>query len=90
MVFSFLEDSGILPRISVLFDNIMRKIGLQGGSMITILMGYGCAVPAIIGSRTATTKKERLIIATTVCFAIPCISQTGALISLLLSFHHYC
>ena len=39
MVFSFLEDSGILPRISVLFDNIMRKIGLQGGSMITILIG---------------------------------------------------
>lgn len=86
VVFSFLEDSGILPRLSVLFDNIMRKVGLQGGSMITILMGYGCAVPAIIGSRTATTKKERLIIAATVCFAVPCISQTGALISLFAQF----
>lgn len=82
VVFSFLEDSGILPRISVLFDNIMRKMGIQGGSIITILMGYGCAVPAIIGSRTATTKKERLIITSIVCFAVPCISQTGALISL--------
>ena len=50
--------------------------------MITILMGYGCAVPAIIGSRTATTRKERLIISAVVCFAVPCISQTGALISL--------
>lgn len=86
LVFSFLEDSGILPRLSVLFDNVMRKMGLQGGSMITILMGYGCAVPAIIGSRTATTRKERLIIATTVCFAVPCISQTGALISLFAQF----
>ena len=66
-----------------MFDNIMRKIGLQGGSLITIMMGFGCAVPAIIGSRTATTKKERLMISTAVCFAIPCISQTGALISLL-------
>ena len=82
VVFSFLEDSGILPRLSVLFDNIMRKMGIQGGSMITILMGYGCAVPAIIGSRTATTRKERLIISAVVCFAVPCISQTGALISL--------
>jgi len=82
VVFSFLEDSGFLPRLSVLFDNIMRKLGIQGGSMITIMMGYGCAVPAIIGSRTATTKKERMIITAMVCFAVPCISQTGALISL--------
>jgi len=83
VVFSFLEDSGYLPRISVLFDNIMRKLGIQGGSMITIAMGYGCAVPAIVGSRIATTRKERLIISTVVCFAVPCISQTGALLSLL-------
>lgn len=86
VVFSFLEDSGILPRLSVLFDNIMRKMGVQGGSMITIMLGYGCAVPAIIGSRTATTRKERLIISAVVCFAVPCISQTGALISLFAGF----
>jgi len=86
VVFSFLEDSGILPRLSVLFDSIMRRLGVQGGSMITILMGYGCAVPAIIGSRTATTRKERLIISAVICFAVPCISQTGALISLFANF----
>lgn len=86
VVFSFLEDSGFLPRLSVLFDGIMRKLGVQGGSMITIMMGYGCAVPAIIGSRTATTKKERLIISAAVCFGVPCISQTGALISLFANF----
>src|SRR5690606_31216032 len=77
------EDSGYLPRVSVLFDNIMRKLGVQGGSLINIVMGYGCAVPAIIGSRAASSRKERLIISTAVCFAVPCISQTGALISLL-------
>ncbi|MCL1789657.1 MAG: ferrous iron transport protein B [Oscillospiraceae bacterium] len=81
--FSFLEDSGYLPRISVLFDNIMRKIGVQGGSLIYAMMGFGCAVPAIIGTRAATSRKERIVISTAVCFAIPCISQTGALISLL-------
>ena len=83
VVFSFLEDSGYLPRVSVLFDNIMRKLGVQGGSLINIVMGYGCAVPAIIGSRAASSRKERLVISAAVCFAVPCISQTGALISLL-------
>jgi len=83
VAFTFLEDTGYLPRLSVLFDNIMRKLGVQGGSTMNIIMGYGCAVPAIIGSRAATSRKERLVITTVICFAIPCISQTGALISLL-------
>ena len=86
VAFTFLEDTGFLPRISVLFDNVMRKLGVQGGSLIHVLMGYGCAVPAIIGSRAATSRKERLVISAAVCFAIPCISQTGALISLLAGY----
>lgn len=83
VVFTFLEDCGFLPRIAVLFDNIMRKMGVQGGSLISLVMGYGCAVPAIIGTRNATTRKERIIISAMVCFAVPCISQIGALVSLL-------
>lgn len=83
VLFAFLEDSGVLPRIAVLFDNLMRKLGVQGGSLIHVFLGFGCAVPAIIGTRTATTRKERLMVTSMVCFAIPCISQTGALITLL-------
>jgi len=86
ITFTFLEDTGFLPRMSVLFDNIMRKLGVQGGSLIHVLMGYGCAVPAIIGSRAATSRKERIVISAAICFAIPCISQTGALISLLAAY----
>lgn len=82
VVFSFLEDSGYLPRLAVLFDNVMRKVGVQGGSLINIMLAFGCAVPAIIGTRSATTRKERLMVTTMICFAIPCISQTGALLSL--------
>ena len=77
--FALLEDSGVLPRIAVMFDSLMRKLGVQGGSLIHIFLGFGCAVPAIIGTRTATTHKERLMVTAMVCFAIPCISQTGAL-----------
>lgn len=83
LVFTFLEDCGFLPRMAVLFDGLMSKMGVQGGSLITLVMGYGCAVPAIIGTRSATTRKERIMISTMVCFAVPCISQSAALISLL-------
>lgn len=83
LVFSFLEDSGFLPRIGVLADGILKKLGIQGGNIIPMIMGYGCAVPAILGTRAATTYKERIIVATLVSFAIPCASQTGAFIALL-------
>ncbi len=83
VVFSFLEDFGYLPRLSILFDQIMSRLGLQGGSIINIMMGYGCAIPAIIGTRACTTRKERLVVTSLVCFTIPCISQTGALIELI-------
>lgn len=83
IVFSFLEDSGFLPRIGVLADGILRRIGIQGGNIIPIMLGYGCAVPAIIGTRAANTYKERIMVASLVSFAIPCASQSGAFFSLL-------
>lgn len=83
VVFSFLEDSGFLPRIGVLADGVLKKLGIQGGNIIPMIMGYGCAVPAILGTRAATTYKERIVVATLVSFAIPCASQTAAFIALL-------
>lgn len=83
VVISFLEDSGYLPRIGVLMDAILSRLGVQGGSMIPLLLGYGCAVPAIISTRSATSKKERLIVTLMISFGVPCVSQTGAFISLL-------
>lgn len=82
VVFTFLEDTGYMPRLAVLFDNLMSKVGVQGGSLINVMLAFGCAVPAIIGTRAATTRKERLMVTTMICFAVPCISQTGALLSL--------
>lgn len=83
IVLSFLEDSGLLPRLGILVDGFMKKMGLQGGNIIPIFLGYGCAVPAILGTRAATTQKERKIISTIVALSVPCVSQTGAFISLL-------
>lgn len=83
VVFSFLEDSGYLPRIGVLADGVLRRIGIQGGNIIPMMLGYGCAVPAIIGTRAANSYKERVMVAALVSFAIPCASQSGAFFALL-------
>ncbi|NLZ54019.1 MAG: ferrous iron transporter B [Thermoanaerobacteraceae bacterium] len=83
IVFSFLEDSGYMPRIAVLADGVLRRIGIQGGNIIPLMLGYGCAVPAILGSRVANSYKERIIVAALVSFAIPCASQSAAFFSLL-------
>ncbi|SES72473.1 ferrous iron transporter B [Anaerobranca gottschalkii] len=82
-ILSILEDSGLLPRLGILVDGFMKKIGLQGGNIIPIFLGYGCAVPAILGTRAATTLKERKIISILVTLSVPCVSQTGAFIVLL-------
>lgn len=83
IVLSFLEDTGYLPRLGVLGDGIMRRLGVQGSDLIPLMLGYGCAIPAILGTRTSTTYKQRLIVSSLVALAVPCISQTGAFIALL-------
>ena len=80
---SFLEDSGYLPRLGVLVDTFLKRLGIQGGNIIPLIMGYGCAVPAILGTRAAVSRKERIIVAAVVSLAVPCVAQTGAFIALL-------
>ncbi|MCL0052063.1 ferrous iron transporter B [Peptococcaceae bacterium] len=83
IVLSFLEDSGYLPRLSCLITGVFQKMGLNGSAVIPLILGYGCAVPAIISTRALSSHKERLIVITMICLAVPCIAQTGALIALL-------
>ena len=56
-----LEDSGYMSRVSFIMDKLMRKVGLNGRSVIPLISGMACAVPAIMGTRTIANKKERLI-----------------------------
>jgi ferrous iron transport protein B len=80
---SILEDTGYMPRLGVLVDGILRKIGIQGGTIVPMIMGYGCAVPAILGTRASTSYKERIMVTTLVSLSVPCVAQTGAFIYLL-------
>lgn len=56
-----LEDSGYMARISFLTDRLMRGVGLNGRSVMPLISGMACAVPAIMATRTIQNKKERLI-----------------------------
>jgi ferrous iron transport protein B len=58
---SILEDSGYMARVSFIMDKLMRKVGLNGRSVIPLIGGMACAVPAIMGTRTIANRKERLI-----------------------------
>ncbi len=80
---SFMEDSGYMPRLGILLDGLFNRVGLQGSGVIPLLLGYGCAIPAILATRTLSSSKERLIITTMICIAVPCIAQSGAFIALL-------
>jgi ferrous iron transport protein B len=58
---SILEDSGYMARISFLTDKLMRKVGLNGKSVMPMISGFACAVPAIMSARSIENKKERLL-----------------------------
>jgi ferrous iron transport protein B len=58
---TILEDSGYMARISFLSDRLMRSAGLNGRSVMPLISGMACAVPAIMAARTIQNKKERLI-----------------------------
>ncbi|HHU91833.1 MAG TPA: ferrous iron transporter B [Halanaerobiaceae bacterium] len=83
IVLALLEDSGYMPRLAALLDSIFKKIGLQGAAMIPFILGYGCAIPAIMGTRSLSDRRERKVVSTLIAIGVPCISQTGAFISLL-------
>jgi ferrous iron transport protein B len=56
---TLLEDTGYMARISFLTDKLMRKVGLNGKSVMPMISGFACAVPAIMSARGIENKKER-------------------------------
>jgi len=72
LVIGLLEDVGYLPRLAVLVDTIMHRLGLHGYAIIPTLLGLGCNVPAVMATRILESKRERFIAATLISIAIPC------------------
>ena len=79
----FLGDLGYLPRLAVLLDSLLHKIGLHGYGSLPIMLGFGCKVPAVMGIRVLETRRERIIALALILVLAPCISQTAMIISIL-------
>ena len=82
LVLSFLEDSGYLPRLGVLVDNLMHKLGIHGLAIIPMLLGIGCNVPGAMATRILETRREKFIAATLMAIAVPCMAQTAMIFGL--------
>lgn len=65
---ALLEESGYLARAAFLMDHFMQNIGLRGRSVIPLMLGFGCAVPAIYATRTMSNRRDRLLTALLVPF----------------------
>jgi len=82
-VLGVLEDSGYLPRLGVLVDNVMHRVGLHGLSILPMLLGLGCNVPGAMSLRLLETRKERFIAATLLAVCVPCMAQIAMIAGLL-------
>ena len=65
---SLLEDSGYMARAAFIMDAPMRKLGLSGKAFVPLLMGFGCTVPAVMGTRILEQQKDRCLTILTLPF----------------------
>jgi ferrous iron transport protein B len=81
--FAVIEDTGYLPRLSLLIDRLFKKLGLSGRAVIPMVLGFGCSTMATMVTRTLPTKRERVIATLLLALAVPCSAQLGVILALL-------
>lgn len=82
-ILSLLEDIGYLPRLAILLDNLLHRLGLHGYAIIPVLLGFGCNVPGILATRVLESKRERFIAATLISIGVPCVPLQAMIFGLL-------
>jgi ferrous iron transport protein B len=82
LALGILEDTGYLPRLAVLLDNLMHRMGLHGYAIIPTMLGLGCCVPAVLSTRILESRRERFIAATLISIAVPCAASQAMIIGL--------
>jgi ferrous iron transport protein B len=83
LVLGMLEDIGYLPRLSIILDAFMHRIGLHGAAILPCVLGMGCSVPAVLSVRILESSKQRYLAATLMTMAIPCASQSAMIFGML-------
>jgi len=78
---SFLEDLGYLPRVAYLLDGLLHRIGLHGTSVMPLVLGYGCSVPACMATRILPSRRDRFI-ASVLASLVPCSARSNLIFAL--------
>jgi len=82
LVLGFLEDFGYLPRLAILLDKVMHKLGMHGYSIIPMMLGVGCNVPGALAIRNLESRRERFIASLLMVVAVPCMAQLAMIAGL--------
>jgi ferrous iron transport protein B len=82
LALGILEDIGYLPRLAVLMDTVMHRLGLHGYAIIPTILGFGCNVPGIMATRILESRKQRFIAATLISIGVPCAALQAMIIGL--------
>jgi len=83
IAFGILEDSGYLPRLSVIANRLFAMIGLNGRAVLPMVLGLGCVTMATLTTRILHSPRERLITVFLLALAIPCSAQLGVVLGML-------
>jgi len=83
VAFAVLEDSGYLPRLAVLANRALRRIGLNGKAVLPMVLGLGCGTMATLTTRVLETRKERAIAILLLALGVPCSAQLAVVMVLL-------
>jgi ferrous iron transport protein B len=86
IAFGLLEDSGYLPRLSILSDRLMRIMGLNGKAILPMVLGFGCVTMATMSTRILSSKRERFISIFLLALGIPCSAQLGVILGIAAGF----
>jgi ferrous iron transport protein B len=80
---ALMEDSGYLPRLATLVDRALNAVGLNGGAVIPLILGFGCVTMATITTRMLGSEREKRIATAILQFAVPCSAQLAVVAALL-------
>jgi ferrous iron transport protein B len=83
LAFGVLEDSGYLPRLSVIANRLFALIGLNGRAVLPMVLGLGCVTMATLTTRILHSPRERMITIFLLALAIPCSAQLGVVLGML-------
>ncbi len=86
LVLGFLEDVGYLPRLAVLLDRVMHRLGLHGYAAMPLILSCGCKVPGVLALRILESKREKFIALALLLLAAPCLPQSAMMVSLLSAY----